>query len=46
MKKRLISVVLVIQLLLVMSCSFAEEITPRADLVFQNATAASAQVSM
>lgn len=40
MKKRLISVVLVIQLLLVMSCSFAEEITPRADLVFQNATAA------
>lgn len=39
-KVKLISIVLVIQLLLTMSCAFADEITPCADLVFQNATAA------
>ena len=40
MKIRLISVLMVIQLLLTISCSYADEITPRADLVFQEATAA------
>lgn len=39
MKKRFIAVILVIQFLLTISCSFADAITPRADLVFQDANA-------
>ncbi len=39
-KIRLISVIMAIQMLLTLSCAFADQITPRADLVFQNATAA------
>lgn len=39
MKIRLISVFMAIMLIMTISCALADEITPRADLVFQNATA-------
>lgn len=38
-KAKLISAIMIFLLLMTFSCSFAEEITPRADLVFQNASA-------
>ena len=39
MNKRIIAIVMVFQLLLAMSCSYAENISPRADLVFADANA-------
>lgn len=39
MKIRFVSVIIGILLLMTTTCSLADEITPRADLVFQNATA-------
>lgn len=37
MNKRAIAIVIVAQLLLIMSCSYAESISPRADLIFADA---------
>lgn len=39
MKMRLISMILAIVMLLAIPCAYADEVMPRADLVFQSATA-------
>lgn len=40
MKMRFVSVILAIVMLMTISCAYADEVMPRADLVFESATAA------